>query len=343
MSIANKLQALLDLFTGAEIPLSNRNAIVDGNLDQWVASSLTLSTSGVGFGGPTMYHALCGTGGAGTLTQETFSPGAQPSGMNPCAQYYLQWAQTTASSGSVGASSAPVLFQNIENVSTLEGESSTFSVWLWVTSGTLTISNVCARQNFGTGGSPSTQVNVDTAVNWTVTTTPQRFTVRVDWPSSSGKTLGTTAGTSFIQIGLWLPTGSTFTINAGQLQLEQSSPQAPNNTTGTGGAPTAFEYRGYGPELARVLRYYYSTGTISFTIDFPNSPGSGYNVYGFISLPVQMRAQPTATATWTAGNAMTVPGTIGIVTPQIIQPLLITSGSGNCYAYLTSLILDARL
>jgi hypothetical protein len=252
MSSLDKIAKLLDLFGGNQsaygIPFANRNYIVDGNFDQWVASSFTLTT-GATYGGPVMYSVSAGTGGAGTLASAD-GTGQYPLGMTTPNRYYASMTIATGSTGTVAASSAAAISQHVESARTLSGQSATFSCWLWTASGTMTIPSTLVRQNFGTGGSPSSGVSLDQAVNWVVTTTPQRFSVLVNFPSINGKTLGT-SGNDYLNIGLWLPPGVTGTLNTTQWQLEQSSPQAP-----AAGMPTTFEYRGYQAELARVQRYY---------------------------------------------------------------------------------------
>lgn len=330
MSVIEKISSLVDLFDF--LPLSNRNLIVDGNFDQWTASSAALSSSAL-YVSAMMYRATCGAGGAGTLALQSFAPGAQASGMDQRALVYAQFSQTTASTGTLAASSLPCLFQNVENVATLGGQSATLSCWLWCASGTVQVSNVCARQSFGSGGSPSSQVNIDTAVNWTITTTPQKFSVRIDLPSISGKTLGTTANTNYLQIGLWLPAGVTFTLNTTQWQLEQCSPQAPAT-----GRPTAFEYRGYQVEFARTERFYESCNAGCHAY----SSSSG----GFIGVTYTFQVAKRATPTVTRNGDIFITNT---GTPYAQFPTLVsfeaiaqTSATGVC-AFVTSYSADARL
>lgn len=273
---------LLDVFDF--LPLSNRNYVVDGNFDQWATTSAAANSSTFAYGPALMYESYAGAGGAATIAQGVFPVGTEPAGTTSPVSNYYSHQQTTASTGAVGTNS-PGIFQKVESVKTLQGRSATFSCWLWCTSGTQTITGVIASQLFGSGGSPSSLVIASPTVNWVLTTTPQRFSVRIDFPSIAGKTLGSN-NNDCLQIGLWLPTGATYTINTMQWQLEQCSPQAP-----AVGLPTAFEYRGAAAELLRVQRYYVS--------DLIGLMGNGFqaNVYvaGFYQLPVSMRAVPSVT------------------------------------------------
>jgi hypothetical protein len=306
MSLLDRLSTLVDWFDFLQ--MSNRNHVVDGNFDQWTASSGAVSNSTYGYIASALFKSYAGAGGAATVSQQSFTPGSAQTSMNKAAQYYLQYQQTTAHTGSPGilggSNSAAVIYQNIENVWTLEGESSTLSMWLWCASGTVQISNICAQQYFGTGGSPSSANAINTAVNWTVTTTPQKFSVRIDWPSISGKTVGTTTATSVIQIGLFLPSGATFVLNTTQWQLEQCSSQAPAT-----GRPTAFEYRGAQAELARAQRYYEVSTPDSVLWQGNGSSGSNYNAIGMYK--VVKRANATVTFTLQGSSGFGSPSVVG--------------------------------
>jgi len=299
-SLAQKLVRLADLFGGGNsgygIPLANRNYIIDPNMDQLITNSVTLSGGGTTRGLTPMYLLSPGAGGGATCFygQPGSVAGDQPGMASPLGGA-LSITPNGASTGTLVARSQPCIIQNIEFVQTLQGRSSTFSLWLWTGSGTVTINNIAAAQIFGTGGSPSANVIIDTPVNWVVTTTPQRFSVRVDWPSTIGKTLG--SANDYIQIGIFIPSNTTINIGTRQWQLEQSSPQAP-----AAGLPTAFEYRGYGPELARTQRYYRS----GFACFIGSAAAAGVTVGGWVPFPVDMRVPPVitmATANENANNA----------------------------------------
>lgn len=254
ISIAEKIARLADIFGGGNsgygTPLANRNYIVDPNFDQLLAGTITLTASQVTRALTPMYTLSPGTGGTATVYSATGYASNDQLGMYSPIGGTISISPNGDSTGNVAGRSLPCVLQDIEYVQTLQGRSSTFSLWLWTGGGTVTIGNILAAQIFGTGGSPSANVIIDTAVNWVVTTTPQRFSVRVDWPSIAGKVLGT-GGNDYIQIGFFLPAGSSVNIGTRQWQLEQSSPQAPS-----AGLPTAFEYRGAALERIRVQRYW---------------------------------------------------------------------------------------
>lgn len=319
-SPVNLIAHLLDLFDF--LPLSNRNYIVDGNFERWVSASATITS--ISNAAATMYYSDPGTGGTAIVTQNSFALGVEPVGMTSPVAYYLKHNQSVASSGT------PLMAQRVESVRTLQGRSVTFSCWLWCDSGTLTIPTVSLNQNFGTGGSPSSTVVTSAAVNWAVTTTPQRFSMRLDLPSITGKTLGS-GGNDYLNTILYLPVGATFALNTAQWQLEQCSPQAP-----AVGLPTAFEYRGLGPEQARAARYYQAVActdagyaTASSALSHQFSPSSG-----------AMRAAPSVALSGTTTSNCSIASGGASATGMLINPTVTATGT---YSFTTTATLDARL
>src|SRR5262249_23025644 len=96
------------------------------------------------------------------------------------------------------------------------------------------------HQVFGTGGSPSADVQVATT-NCSVTTSWQRFTLVGDAASISGKTIGSNADDSF-EFRLGLPVNTTMTVDVAQAQAER------------GPYVTAFEGLGSAPFGGRIAR-----------------------------------------------------------------------------------------
>jgi hypothetical protein len=223
-------------------PFALRNRFIDGNFDFWdMGTTFTLS------GGPTAAYTanmwLCNPGSGGgvaTISQAIFTPGAPSVGLITPIANALQFAQTTQATGA-----QPSIQQRIESVAMFEGRSCTLSFWARTTSGTLTIPNLFVVQNFGSGGSAAVQSTPSVALN--LTTTLQYFSIRIDIPSISGKTVG--AG-NFLAIGILFPLSTTFTIQTLQWQVEDCPAGAPAS-----GLPTPFEMRGLALEASLTERY----------------------------------------------------------------------------------------
>jgi hypothetical protein len=334
---ANLLARLVDLFDFNQY--SNRNLVVDPAKENWSTSSAQAITSIPAYGPNVMYLNSCGSGGVGTYGFFAFSPAAGSRlGLPKIARYFGQHIQSTASTGTVAALTSPQLSVKVEDVNTTEGSSITLSMWLWATA-PMTITQVRATQNFGTGGSPSAAVEIPVAVNWPVTATLRRFSVRIDLPSVSGKTLGTTTP-HFTRFTLDLPPGTTFTLNDACWQLEICSPQASSDNTGNGGAPTAFEYRGAAAELARVQRYYEVNSMLGV---FSGNVTSGGTYFSNAYFKVTKRATPTVTAAQ-SGSPTSFPTTValaGAYNDGVFVSALANATNLGIYQY--SWVADARL
>lgn len=324
-----KLSALLGLFSSnAPVPYANRNLFVDGRFDSWSSTGSTLSNAGA-YSAAAMWIAASGTGGTAALTQtdaRVIAAGNTDSGP----RYAMVFGQSVASSGTVAARTAPFIFQRIEGVQRLAGRSVTLSFRLYVTSGQITIPAILAARSYGTGGSPSAVEVFDKAINWVVTTTPKKFSVRVDIPAASAKTYGTN-GDDCTSLGLWLPPGVTFTMVCNEAQCEISDPNSSSDINGAGGAATTFEYRGEQAETARIQRYYQAYSIGSSSIIVIGTIASASTAYGSIGLSVPMRSVPAGSIisamTWTGGSLAGAAVTVTSPGPSVA--ILIATGSGG--------------
>lgn len=335
-------QSLADLSQQyVQSALGNRNLFVDGNFDSWITPGGVAITAGNStINAATMYRFGAGAGGASTVGLNAFTPGTEPLGMTTPVAGGPYIDQATASTGSVAAGTAPFMFQNVENVRTLQARSATFSCWLINTvGGNITIPSIICRQNFGSGGSPSAQVIADVAVNWVVGSAYQRYSVRLDVPSISGKTLGTNNDHS-LQVGLWLPSGVVSHVIPAQWQLERSPPGCSSDLNGNGGLPTPFEYRGPQAEAARVQRYYQSTSA-SLVQGYVGTAGA--SVYNDFSLNTNMRSNPALTILGTPTYSNASGYSLAILGPNSYRGSIVISAVGFGLGYLPGLTADSRL
>jgi hypothetical protein len=284
MTQLQKLLSLVGMFGNPGIPLANRNHFIDGAFDNFYGSTpVTVTPGASGYYGTSIWKSVSGTGGqatCGTVDMRLQGGPWNESGT----RNYVQWSQTTA------ATTTPWFAQFQEMVHRFAGKSVTFSCKLWCASGTVTISQIIAQQSFGTGGSPSPNVNIDKPVNWVVTPAVQKFSVRLDLPSIAGKVFGTNGSTDYTLFGLYFPTGVTFTMGMAEFQLENCNPNSSSDINGSGGAPTTFEYRGVGPEFTRLQRFYQQV-----TVDCESYQAAGQNLIAGVMLPTNLRALPAAT------------------------------------------------
>jgi len=264
--------------------LGFRNLLINGDfrINQRAFSSTT-SSGTYGFDRWT----FLASGGTTTYSAQTFTLGNAISGQEP-----TNFARLVTASQSASGDYA-LLAQRVESVRTFAGQQVTLSFWAKASSGTPKVA-VEFVQGFGTGGSPSSDVNTYVG-QMTLSTSWVRYSVTVAVPSISGKTIGTGNNDS-LSLFLWTSAGTTFnsrtsslgvqnvTIDFWGVQLEQNY------------QPTPFEQRPYGVELQLCQRYYYRL----------TSPGATYSRFGVgfaysttqatsnIVFPTTMRSSPTA-------------------------------------------------
>lgn len=246
---------------------------------------------------------------SGTITDssQTFTPGTAPVAGYEGATYYR-----VVTDGSAGVGNYWFLRQKIEDVRTLANQTATISFWAKAASGTPKIA-VEITQNFGSGGSPSAAV--DTYVNQvTLSTSWARYSVTVNVPSLSGKTIGTTANSSSLQLNLWFTAGSNYNSRTGSLGIQAATFDLWGVQVEAGSTATAFQtatgtLQG---ELAACQRYYYRQNAQTAYTHFA-SGGFANSSTGFkfvVATPVEMRIVPTSIdfsnlAAWDGGATYT--------------------------------------
>ena len=202
--------------------------------------------------------------------------------------------------GNAGASAFSIVSQFIENVRRLAGKTVTVSFWAYATAGTPKI-GVAAGQSFGTGGSPSAQVNIN-GTSVTLNTTATRYSVTFTFPSSAGKTLGTN-GDSYSRLVLFFSSGSTNNTFAGGIGVQSANFLLWGVQLEIGSAATPLEKPDPQQDLAKCQRFYQLVNA--------SVRGVAGATGGFFDTAVSwvtMRAQPTITlnAAGSASNASSV-------------------------------------
>lgn len=201
---------------------------------------------------------------------------------------------------SIGAANDfAITAQRLENVVLYSGMTMTLSFWAKA-SVAFTINPAVGTnrgavgilQNFGSGGSPSASVLTTIQQSQAVTTTWTKYTYTFTVPSVSGKTLGTTANSSYLEIYMFpLVAGNAGRfIDIANVQLE------------AGPVATPFEQRPIGTELALCQRYYEVFPSVAI------GAVNGYNNYGYMlwMFKVTKRAVPIVPVT----SALQYPGGI---------------------------------
>ena len=260
MALSKILPASQEQYAGA------RNLIINGAFQCWQRSTSVSSQTGSGYKTTDRWRTNA-SGGTYNQSRQTVPLGDSVVGDF---KYFLRHEVTTGDNFTG-------IQQRIEDVQSVPEGTVTLSFYAKGTNPNAGSIAIGTNQYFGTGGSPSSDVEVQNAATFTVTSSWQRFNFQLTVASISGKTLGTDDNSyfqiQFTQAGTDASTDA-WTLDITGVQLE------------VGEQATPFEHRSYGDELARCQRYYRGYGTAYIT------RSDGVFVEGDI---ITMRSQPTAT------------------------------------------------
>ena len=265
------------------------NQIVDGRLDIWYEG---LSQTSSGYGSDTMFlNENVGT--TKSHTRETLILGVDIPEV-PSARWFSQ----TDVSFVAGAGNYDRKTHRIEGVQTSAGKTQVFS--FYGRAGSAKDIAVEFVQNFGTGGSPSTEVTAIGVTSLTLSTSFVRYEVAVTLPSLSGKTIGTN-GDDYLEIVIWRDAGSNFDARTNSLGHQSGTFDLACFQFEDGLVMTDFE------ELKRsdvnlLVNYFYTQGD---NTHFNSTPSN--NLYK-VDFNTTMRAVPVVIRT---GNGSITPSTAG--------------------------------
>jgi hypothetical protein len=226
-----------------------KNAIMNGDFrinQRGFTSSTTSATYGFD------RWMQLNSGGTVTYSTQTFAVGTS------VGEYQPEKYARLVTSGQSGANDFAKLRQSIEDVRTFAGGTVTVSFYAKAATSTLAAPAKMAVeliQTFGSGGSPSADVNTY-AGQVTLSTSWARYAVTIAVPSISGKTIGTTANTSALQCDLYASAGSSLNSRTGTLGIQSNTFDIWGVQVERGGYATAFEERPLQAELAMCQRYY---------------------------------------------------------------------------------------
>jgi hypothetical protein len=270
---------------------AGKNKIINGDFTINQRAFTTITGSGTGQYGFDRWK-IESVDGSVTYTPQTFTPGTAPVTGYEAANFarVVVASQTTSAAYSIFS-------QGIEDVRTFANQTVTISFWAKAASGTPKVAAEFV-QVFGSGGSPSANVNTSAGQS-TITTSWARYTITANVPSISGKTIGTTANTSQLALLLWTSAGSNFNSRTGSMGIQNNTIDIWGVQVEAGSVATAFQtatgtIQG---ELAACQRYYYrqSANGTNFIMDFGlGTAASTTSVEFVVPLPVQMRVVPTS-------------------------------------------------
>ena len=275
---------------------AGKNAIINGDfrINQRAFTSIT-TTAQYGFD----RWALGNAGNFGTVT---YTPQNFTLGTAPVAGYEGTTFARITTTGQTQTGVRTALRQPIESVRTLANSTVTVSFWAKAASGTPKIA-INLEQQFGTGGSPS--ANVDNYLGQaTLSTSWARYSVTGSIASISGKTIGTN-NNDLLMLHLVVSAGSDFNSSTGSLGIQSNTFDLWGVQVEQGSTATAFQtatgtLQG---ELAACQRYYWrQVGAAGDRFGIGHNPTTTTAELS-IPFPVEMRVKPTAIETsGTAGD-----------------------------------------
>ena len=247
-----------------------KNYIINGNFDFWQRNTTFATPSSGSYTSDRYVIGYNGSIGTFSISRQAFVNGQNDVPGNP--SYFFRWDQTVAGSGST----ARAVAQRIESVRTLANKIAT--VVFWAKADSARTVGVFMAQQFGTGGSPSSEVVLSTQ-NVNLTTVWQRFKLTFSIPSILGKTIGTDNNDS-LRLEWSLPLNTTMTIDLSSVMVLEGDKD-----------PTEFipAGRSVGDEFRLCQRYYQRGFQGAFTVMFTTA-----NANLHIPLRVPMRVTPTA-------------------------------------------------
>jgi hypothetical protein len=293
---------------------SFRNKIINGNFDYWQRGTSVTGVSNDQYLADRWKHFITGT--TANVSRQSFTLGQTNVPNEPT--YFHRTVVTSVA----GAGNFCVLAQQVESVRTLAGQTATLSFWAKADAS----KNIAVEfeQSFGSGGSPSSAISAINVTLCALTTSWQKFTITVNIPSISGKTLGSDNNDKF-HCNFWFDAGSTFNSRTNSLGQQSGTFDIAQVQLEAGSVATPFEVRPLGVELALCQRYYHTT------MVHMQSPAASAMLVP-IYFPVEMRSTPTTiniNAGSTAGGTSSV--TLGVRDKRTAYFQFIASGAGNYY------------
>ena len=265
--------------------LDPENRIINGAFDFWQRG--TSSTSSGYVAADRWSNGL--SGGTVTQSRQSFTVGDMLGSSTP-AYFYRQ-----SVSGQTLSSQYANTGQPIESVRSYAGQTITVLGWAKRSSGSGNIA-ISLRQFFGTGGSPSSAVDIN-GQTVTLTGSWAPFALTYTVPSISGKTLGTN-NNDFLNLQVWTSAGSDYNARTNSLGLQTIGVDLWGIHIKVGTHTTAacdlYKQPELGPELARCQRYFtiidHSAYAAIFAVWKTTSP---FNMQNISYFPQTMRAAPS--------------------------------------------------
>ena len=257
--------------------LGNRNMVTNGNFAVWQRGT---SFSSSGYGADRWDYGT--SGGAGVHSRQTFTG----SDIDTFGTQYFHRLAVSVGANNQGMSTT------LEDLSRFAGKTFTLSFYAKGTNPAGGHLTTLIGGETGSGGSGDWEVGGTNEI--VLSSSWQKFTVTMTFPSMNGRTLGTS---SYLYVYPARQPSDDNTTNAWTMDMSQVQLEV-------GDTATPFEHRSYGEELAKCQRYYWeavapSQGTLGRMSYIAASTG-GLELLPMY--PVPMRASPSVSLTNPTGG-----------------------------------------
>lgn len=262
-----------------------RNALINGDFGIWQRAPSQTSN---GYGSDDRWYNGH-SGSSKTHSRQAFTLGQTLVPGNP--SFFSRTVVTSVA----GAGNYCVKVQRIEGVETFSGQEVTLSFWAASdNSRAIALSYV---QYFGTGGSPSAQIetHIDQVV---LTTTMQRFDLVFTLPSVSGQAKGSN-GDDSIQIVFWFDAGSTYNSQSGSLGQQSGTFDIAHVSLRLGDQTEAADPFPYSPNEQERCERYCQSGVATFSGTVTN----GVSYFASFQHRTLMRAAPVQISRTNGGDS----------------------------------------
>lgn len=223
-----------------------RNKIINGDFDLWQRGPSQTSN---GYGSADRWNMIH-VGSSKTTSIQNFAIGHSDVPGNP-----VSFCRTAVTSVA-GAGNLTALQQYIEDVRLLQNKTGTLTFYAKADAP----KNIAIEfvQHFGTGDSPSPDVTGIGAQLVPLTTSWQKFSIKVDFPSILGKNFGSTTS-HYIRLIFWFEAGSNYNSRTANLGQQSGTFDIAHVSLVEGDATAEidpFEYRSFDTELSLCERFY---------------------------------------------------------------------------------------
>ena len=288
---------------------SFQNKFINPRFDIWQrGTTFTPTLNTETYDADRFFTKIDGTSVVFTVSQQAHTLGT----LTDEPTYFRRCAVTTAGTTSTVTK---ILAQRIEGVRIFAGKKVTLSFKAKADAARTITPNYV--QSFGTGGAPSANVTgagsgIALTASWVT------YTQVITLPSISGKTMGTTASTDYLELWLSAAANTVQTIDISDIEFKEVATSGQVNTP--------FEIRPAQAEMGLCRRYFQRTSSV----DAQFQPyGYGFAATGttgnvFLQLVPVMRAVPAASTSAIGGFQVS-----DSVTGQVLTALAIQSSQSS--------------